>query len=1110
MGKFSYAKIVPTNCLLILILAVLLGFTIVFIEDVYAAENDITLEYTLSDGIVVRLDAASSDFSDYAADELSLEVKEKTAEADTKDVLSSVLAINDDSMNARIFDICVMGLDAKEKSDSTINLPNVPMVDQSIIADEKVTEKVKIQPQGTVTVTFILPQPIKANDEVKVYHIDEKNSAPEDMNAKIGDAGEVILETNHFSQFVVVVNSSSPSSSPSYSSSSSPSPRSTPNLTAVTVSVDWIGGNAHMRPTSTTVDLCVGNTPVPNSTVILNAGNQWTHTWKDLPVKKSSGKIVDYIVRQFPPPDTKTELKYFNDITSAWIPTEIPEVGETYLLADQTKPPIYAMAYEIGNPQKIKASRPSYKNFSINGVSTSAIYSPDSTVSWTVVKDDYSSPKFYLKNSETAYLCQNKDTAGNPSNLGVSGQKQTLFTYTSAKALASDANTWVQRYSNTYTYTQTEAAATPITLYHEVSVDKKVKFVNYFEPTNPSAGAKVDYHKRIDFLGDKEINPDTLQKGKDDYRLYLDVASGIKMPADLILVLDVSGSMDLSRMDFLNNALLGDDAFIAKFLKAHPSNHLSIVCFWGAQLPNWKGAYNWAGDNPITNGRINAGQDVGDATIFQHWITAANLPYAPTFLKKGVGGTNYGAGLYQAQRLLTTPPMNPSPTKYMVFMSDGVPTHGLSTKAPGGIINTQNVIEVFGQLQENVPLNLKSATGIYRYGSGEGATFNVGFCKDANKILGVNFALSNPDLNIFSVGVGNDDPEVLKYMASGTGRYLNAQKFEDLDSTFASILGPSNVVITDTLSEYVDFHDTTDLKLTSKCGTTTKTLWQNNEITTDGKNIIQSVKVDKNTKKIIATFVPKFTLSPNTVYTLSFNVGVTPKAYQDYAVEQKYPEIGEVDTDYVANKTSSLQPGFYANKNEDTTVSYSFDANQPLIIKNYQKPVVQVSAAEISLNILKTDDSVKKTPLEGAEFQIFNALLEPNNVWVKNGASMGTAVSGKDGKAVFAGKLYPGHYILVETKHPSGYQGSKEEIVIKIDSKEATVLKGQATITNTASDTWQVAVSNTPYLVLPATGGEGGRNLFLVGSGLVIFSAIMWISYLRKIRKPKNDSPRRC
>ncbi|MEG0895900.1 MAG: Cna B-type domain-containing protein [Ruthenibacterium sp.] len=1109
--------------LLNLLLAVWFAFSAMMIPDVHAAQTDIVLEHILPDGMIIRLTAPPSAFPACSAEMLFLEVHAEEQTPDSANALSALLGTMAENASARAFDIRVMqrvpeqtavscaydesalpetvfsyGESIAAPSDESIAAPcdenllpeTVLSYGESIAApsDENVPTAVEIQPQGDVTVTFILPEAARTDAEIKVYHMDEQGGAPQDMGAQIGENGEIKMQTNHFSRFVLLASA----------------PQNNAALTAVTLTMDWVGGNEQTRPADVTVRLYAGYVEVPQSAAVLNAAAQWTHTWKNLPAKDNFGNPILYTISQDALPNTTPEMQYLNTIDSVWVPTDALSNGDCFVLADGAND---AMTFDAQNTQNIQAVRVAFTNVLINGVNTRVIDAPSLASRWTAIKNSAVPQAFYLKNGSNVYLCQHKDTSNLPTNLGTAvgadTQNQTLFTYTNTKTLASNANTWAMRYGNRYTYTTGAEQASALTLYRQCPVDRKIHITNRYTPPIPSSEGKVSYHKRIDFLGDGVQNPDTALSGKDDYRLYLDVASSIEMPADLVLVLDVSGSMGVEQMKILNNVLMGTNGFMARFLNAHASNHLSIVYFWGARMPNWACGLRWAEDNPLLYGKIQANQDVGDATIYQGWMTAAGLSSLPAPLLKGVGGTNYGAGLYQAQRLLNKPPDNPAATKYMVFMSDGVPTHALSTKPRGSITNTHDVNMVFGLGNEYVPKNLHSAATIGRYGSGEGDVFNTSFCRQANKELVKNFSASNPDLNIFSIGIGDADAEVLQNLASGSGRYLNAANFEDLDATFASILGPRNVVITDTLSDYVNLAATNQLqiKLTARSGETEKILWNNQAVTAAGSGIVQSVTVDAASKKVTATFVPEFTLSPNTVYTLSFNVQTAPKAYTDYAAHG-YTAQGEADTDYATNKTSSARPGFYSDNNAKATLSYQFGTFGTAVTRFYQKPVVQVRADEITLSLLKTDDTAQQTPLADAEFQLFRAVYNSaTRLWEKSPLLLGTIITNMDGKGTFARKLSPGHYFLVETKAPPNCQPLQSDILIELDGEHGTAVQGKATLTSSALGFWQVHVTNTRRITLPATGDSGTLLFGICGSGCILTAAILLAYALHRRRE---------
>ncbi|MEG2421643.1 MAG: Cna B-type domain-containing protein, partial [Oscillospiraceae bacterium] len=563
------------------------------------------------------------------------------------------------------------------------------------------------------------------------------------------------------------------------------------------VTAEWIGGSAQARPTSATATL-TSHPQTQHPPQILDEAGGWSCLWRDLPVKTEQGTEITYYVNETLMTDVTAEKKFLTALSDIWVPTDTLTAGEEFLIVQNRTLLVNDALAATTNPLYISAAGVTMGSAFTNGAERSGVTAASANCRWSAVPCVGTPGGFYLQNG-TSYLCQNVDSYGSPATLGTGTAAQTVFTYTDQKYLRSDAGTYVMRNGSLFSATTDVMQATKLTLYRKVPADQSFHFVNNFQPKDPSVLGSVDYHKRIDYLGDGQGNPDTRRSGRDDYRLYLDVASGIQMPADLVLVLDASGSMDASRMNILSNALLGAEGFISRFLNADPKNQLSIVYFWGSSVNNRARGVNWATNNPLVGGNIHAGQDVGDATIYENWMTSAKLPYAPPLLKQGSGGTNYGAGLYWAQQLLGRRATSAA-TQYMVFMSDGVPTHGLSKNVVSDIAALAVEGTVFGRSYEAVPENLKNSASIYRYGTG-GATpddrYNEGFCKKANMVLARNFAASNPTLNIFPVGVDVTDPEVLQNLASGTGRYIRAENMADLNGAFASILGPTGVVISD-------------------------------------------------------------------------------------------------------------------------------------------------------------------------------------------------------------------------------------------------------------------------------------------------------------------------
>ena len=63
----------------------------------------------------------------------------------------------------------------------------------------------EVQPQGPVSVAFTGKTAKEAGpDETKVYHVDETAGTAEDMGASVAEDGQITMETDHFSIYVVV------------------------------------------------------------------------------------------------------------------------------------------------------------------------------------------------------------------------------------------------------------------------------------------------------------------------------------------------------------------------------------------------------------------------------------------------------------------------------------------------------------------------------------------------------------------------------------------------------------------------------------------------------------------------------------------------------------------------------------------------------------------------------------------------------------------------------------------------------------------------------------------------------------------------------------------
>lgn len=457
---------------------------------------------------------------------------------------------------------------------------------------------------------------------------------------------------------------------------------------------------------------------------------------------------------------------------------------------------------------------------------------------------------------------------------------------------------------------------------------------------------KLDISKRIDWLGDAGNNRDTKLNGSDDYRLYLEVSGKMDPPIDLVLVLDKSASMTNNgskRLQTLRKVLLGDtdkdnDGFIYNFLKANPDNKISIVNFSGGDKNNWLSNANGM---PAWEKSSGNEQEVKK-------IAARVESYVPS---KAEGGTNYGAGLYKAHELLNQVSGDGN-RKFMVFLSDGVPTYYLSTR------------ESKGEYPESFTSD--EAKEIKRFGDGTEGNYST--CKIPNITMVNNFRTLHSELTIYTVGfdMSKNKTEVLE--ALGDENYAaTSTNVDSLQNVFNKMfLGPNNIVITDQLSDYVDFADDINWKIevTNNVTGETQQLLMQGEY--NNGEIIESVNFSQD-KKITVKFNPDFRLNVFNDYTISFDVKVNDYAYTE-SDKHGYNATGDPDTDYLPtkNKSSSGADGFYSN--EEASAKFQFTGEEPKE-KLFPKPVVQVAGKQIRVKIKKEIDNYN-SQLSDDEFMI--------------------------------------------------------------------------------------------------------------------------------------------
>lgn len=120
--------------------------------------------------------------------------------------------------------------------------------------------------------------------------------------------------------------------------------------------------------------------------------------------------------------------------------------------------------------------------------------------------------------------------------------------------------------------------------------------------------------------------------------------------------------------------------------------------------------------------------------------------------------------------------------------------------------------------------------------------------------------------------------------------------------------------------------------------------------------------------------------------------------------------------------------GYVLNQEEQTVTFAYVDDKTPVI---YETAVFSNDRQKVALSVLKKDKETEAV-LAGAEFGLYAAediVNEAGEVIVEEDTLLERAVSGTDGKAVFA-KDYPlGMYYAKEIKAPLGYVSSKETVL---------------------------------------------------------------------------------
>lgn len=448
--------------------------------------------------------------------------------------------------------------------------------------------------------------------------------------------------------------------------------------------------------------------------------------------------------------------------------------------------------------------------------------------------------------------------------------------------------------------------------------------------TSPQAQATIHVNKP---LGAPEKHKRIKKNGDGTYTLNVDVKGAASsttvtttQPIDFTLVLDVSGSMDDSMGS--NDMGSNDSTKRLAALKTAVDNFLN-----GAVNAN-RGSQ--PGSEPVRVGLVkfagNKSDDVGNHmyydwnyNYYNYSQVVSNLTTDMSGLKTTVnqleagGATRADYGFQYASKVMSKARSNAK--KVVIFFTDGTPTS--SSKFNVSVAN--------GAVTAAKTLKYQGAT-VYSIGIFSGADPSS---TKSNENQFMHAVSSNfPKATAYNDRGGGDE-DAGYYKAATNASELNAI-FNEIEKSETTTSAYTNVVMEDTLSDYVDLADN-NYKVVAKDAS--------GKVVSLTKNVDYTLTYDASTKKFTVAFLKA--LAHNVTYTLEYNVKPTQKAYDEYAAnlnagKDEYDGVkGDANTDLPGNATSSNQPGFHTN--DSACLTYTADGKTHECSENlYPHPVIQV------------------------------------------------------------------------------------------------------------------------------------------------------------------------
>lgn len=684
------------------------------------------------------------------------------------------------------------------------------------------------------------------------------------------------------------------------------------------------------------------------------------------------------------------------------------------------------------------------------------------------------------------------------------------------------------------------------------------------------AAETVDSESPEESLGEPAHRKYIKDNGDGTYQLSLDVTGKTmtqteteQRPVDVILVVDKSASMNepigagqdqsTTRLAVIQDLVKN---MTTELLPAGTQNRMSIVIFSGSKTGS-------KDDDHVQTDRHYKDADPGKWTSSKDDINTTIDGINP------LGGTNWEAGLYEANKLISS--RREDALTFVVFLSDGDPTFRYT--------------------------NSDWSNGRY---SGAGYTQGTGI----NDLNSNNYnharieAEKIPnDVKFFSVSIGGDADKMQNFandlkQKGKDATYYDGKDATSLENAFDNIIetittsGYTNVTITDTLSEYAEF-----VGVDANGTGITVTRTNKNGTIEPVPNSDYELTVNPDTKQVSIRWLKM--LEDDVTYTISFRVKPSQKASDEYIQNGgAYSNgiVGETGTGDTEGKQ-----GFYSNTT--ATLTYNGDGNDQTI--NYSKPVIQIQTTTIpvekiwddrgntahrsdsitaklyykesespyksvtlneangwtdqfsnipvgsedkfivkenmtddqssyyestitgdgktgftitntlevaSFTIKKVDENTKD-PLADARFELVKADENWDPIDQEN--PVASIATGEDGKAIFNDIPF-GNYLLYETKAPAGYKLPKDPVRVTVEAGMITLMNVSGETIGTVTPPTEGESTSQPDVTIPNKENDklpvaGGAGTLWFTGGGLALAGAAALLYFKQRRKKGEE-----